>query len=62
MKKRKINICVAVCCALLLCSCGYTQESTKSKQINTSGGVGKEYFADTYSGLGDYITNNFLGQ
>lgn len=62
MKKGKTNICIAVCCALLLCSCGYTQESTKSKQINTSGGVGKEYFADTYSGLGDCITNNFLGQ
>ena len=43
---------------LTLTSCGYTAPNKKIKKINTSGGVGKEYYGSNYRQFQDYISNN----
>lgn len=59
-RRTKVLIIMCSLCAML-CSCGYEISQEHSKQVNTSGGVGKDYLADNYYGLQDYISNNLLG-
>lgn len=55
--KRKILALMLGGC-LTLTSCGYTAPNKKIKKINTSGGVGKEYYGSNYRQFQDYISNN----